>query len=148
MEDHVERLVNDLRGARHREGKSRPAAPETQAQGKPLPTLAELMGVNPQTFPPADKLSPEQATHLTQAILDLWKDWNVEAVYPEDFPPPLLYPHLVAKFAGFRVHANEYVSGKTIYVGFCDYDPARCPFGRKYCQICWDDGAEQEMLQA
>ena len=148
MEDQVERLINELRAARHRKEKNHSAVPEARAPGKPLPTLAELMGVDPRTFLPADKLSPEQAARLTQAILGLWKDWGIEAVYPEDFPPHLFYPLLVAKFFDFRVPDNGYAPGKTIYVGFCDYNPARCPFGRKYCPTCWDDGAEQEMLQA
>lgn len=145
MDGRVERLIDALRAARHQDGVV--AARGVPASEKSFVTLAELMNVAQQEFPSADALSHEQAASLTQAILDLWKSFGVEAVYPEGFPPHLLYPLLVAKFATFRVAHDSGVPTKTIYVEFCDYDPAHCPFGRKYCQTCWDDGVEQEMLQ-
>ena len=146
MEVRVERLIDALRAARHQDGVA--AAPGAAAPEKSFVTLAELMNVAQQEFPSADALSHEQATRLTQAILDLWKSFGIEAVYPEGFPPHLFYPLLVAKLSAFRVAHDKGVPTKTIYVEFCGYDPAHCPFGRKYCQTCWDDGVEQEMLQA
>lgn len=147
MEDCVERLIEELRAACRRHDATL-VAPETSTPGEGFVTLAESMNVAPHKFPAAAALSQEQAARLTQAILDLWHSFDVEAVYPEGFPPHLLYPLLVAKFADFRVAIAKNATTKTVYVGFCDYNPAHCPFGRKYCQICWDDCAEQEMLQA
>lgn len=148
MEGSVERLIDELNALRRPIGGADAAVGETRPQEKPSCTLAELMGVSPEAFPANDKIDPEQAARLTQAILDLWKSFGVKAVYPEGFPPYLLYPLLVTKFTDFRVAHDSGVPTKTIYVEFCDYNPAHCPFGRKYCQTCWDDGAEQEMLQA
>ena len=156
MEKYVEKLINHIQTSCLSDNKTGGGAVQEsnayndnpQAEEQFFPTLAELMGINPEVFPAVAKLSDTQTERLTAAVLALWKSYSIEAVYPEDFPSRLLYPLLIAKFKDFRVSVSPSARNKPVYVEFCDYNYEHCPFGRKYCQICWDEGVEQEMIQA
>lgn len=146
MERYLEQLIGDLHTLyrRNREVKrfSDPAAELSEVDRvideKPLITLSEVMGIDPAVFPDSEKLTEEQAAKLARNILALWKYYFIEAVYPENFPMHRLYPLLVKKFSEKCMYFGC-ISGGTTYIEFCEYDPAHCPFGREYCDQCWDN---------
>ena len=139
MDEYVERLVEDLQNTGRANRGLQPGNAETRrayvAEAGGGKTLAEITGVEPTVFPAREKLTDAQAEKLARAVLALWKQHGVEADYPADFPLARLYPLLLVKFSEKIPHFG----GGSAHVEFCDYDPEHCPFGRRYCQVCWDN---------
>lgn len=110
---------------------------------EPEEPMYKIFGIDPKCFPPVEKLTVEQAQLLSGKILELWAAFNMDAVYPVDFPLEKLYPLLVKKFKEPFLYFPMGQTG----VEFCDYEPENCPFGEEYCD-CKEIAAEIEKDEA
>jgi hypothetical protein len=146
MESYIEQLVEDLRAARKwapvkkdRENMSDNDVMEElieidriidEEEEKPM---CNIFGIDPVAFPPIEKLTYVQAELLAREILELWQYFNIDAVFPDNFPLYKLYPLLAGKFKKPFLYFPMGITG----VEFCHYEPAECPFGSEYC-MCKD----------
>lgn len=91
--------------------------------------LSDLFGISEEVFPPTENLSEIQLEQLNEAILDMWRAFNIETDYPEDVPATLLYPALVAQFS----KETHYWPGWQMGIELCNFEPDKCPFGNELC---------------
>ncbi len=142
MKRYIEQLIEDLQEAKSYAPKQKAASEMTEnefmeelyeidriideEEDKPM---YNIFGIDPQIFPPHEKLTDEQATLLSSKIIDLWAEFNIDAVYPVNFPLAKLYPLLVEKFKEPFLY---FPMGMTD-IEFCNCEPDKCPFGEEYC---------------
>ena len=142
MKRYIEQLVEDLRTAKQLAPKQKPQNEMNDEEiwdelteidriidEEPDQPLHNIFGIDPQSFPPPEKLTTEQAQMLSTEILELWAAFNIEPVYPENFPLEKLYPLLVTKFKKPFLYFPMGMTG----IEFCNYEPKECPFGDEYC---------------
>ena len=96
---------------------------------EPETPMHNIFGIDPDMFPPVEKITKEQTEALVDEILELWTVFHLGADIPENFPKAKLYPLLVKKF---REPIVYFPMADTDIV-FCDYEPDHCPFGTEYC---------------
>jgi hypothetical protein len=108
---------------------------ETNLLPKRSGNLRQIMGFEPEQFPPADYWSEEEAAQIVVALNDLLAFYNLEATYPKNLPPQMAYTTLVG---ALEKHAPIMPFGMW-YMEFCNYEPSECPFGEPYCS-CKDIG--------
>jgi len=150
MKRYIEQLIEDLRAAKQLAPKPKPREEMNDEEiwdelieidriidEEPDRPLHNIFGIDPQSFPPSEKLTNEQAKLLSSEILELWTAFNIDAVYPENFPLEKLYPMLVEKFKKPFLY---FPMGLTV-IEFCHYEPEECPFGDEYC-TCKEWGFE------
>ena len=152
MEKYINQLVEDIREAHKKApvqksiyGKSDDELlseleeVDRIIEEEPDKPMHNIFGIDPIMFPPVERLSRNQAARLANEILDLWNKFNIDAVYPENFPKYKLYPLLVRKFSEPFLYFPMGMTG----VEFCDYDAANCPFGDKYCMCKHFEGVSE-----
>jgi len=92
-----------------------------------------------EVFPPAEKLTNEQAQQLCDAILNLWQVNNLQVYLPDDVNIPVknLYNQLITywKEDGIKLMPNN---GGNITLDFCTYYAESCPWGSENC-TCEDN---------
>ena len=150
MERYLEQLIGDLKAATKYAPVNKPQNEMDDSSimeelheidriiiEEPEIPMHKIFGIDPIIFPPSDRLSDEQATILTNEILELWQQFNIDVVVPPNFPLPRLYPLLVKKFTEPFLY---FPMGMTS-IEFCDYDVSKCPFGDEYC-MCKDIDTE------
>ncbi len=92
-------------------------------------SMFSAFGLEPEQFPPLDRLSDEQVEGLTFALLRLWESFNFSASFPNKTPARILYPLLLERMLeGCMVLDDGHIG-----IEFCEYDPATCPFEMTYC---------------
>lgn len=142
MEKYITQLIEDLREAHNRAPVFKPREEMTEEdileelqeidriihQEPPSP-FRNIFDLDPDIFPPAERLTSQQATALSEEILLLWAAFNIEAVYPHNFPLDRLYPLLIKKFR----EPFLYFPGGITGLELCNYEPTECPFGEEYC---------------
>ncbi|MBI4645184.1 MAG: hypothetical protein HY738_00985 [Bacteroidia bacterium] len=137
MQRYIEQLVEDIRARKNYVPKEEPFSEvyeefEVQMmtlEDGPDTQLSKVFKLDKEAFPPADKLTNEQIETLVNEILSLWAAYNIEAMYPENVPPRILYPLLVEQLD----KPFQYWTGWQMTMELCDYEPDRCPFGTEYC---------------
>ncbi len=142
MERYILQLIEDLREAHDRAPQYKPREEMTEEDilkelqeidrminEPPSNPFRNIFDIDPDIFPPADKLTHSQASRLSEEILLLWAAYNIEAVYPHAFPMDRLYPILITKFR----EPFLYFPGGITSLELCSYDPTECPFGEEYC---------------
>lgn len=154
MKRYLLQLIEDLRAAKQLAPKQKPRDEMNEEEfwdelieidriidEEPDQPLHNIFGIDPQSFPTPEKLTNQQAQLLSAEILELWAAFNIDAVYPENFPLEKLYPLLVAKFKEPYLH---FPMGMTS-IEFCNYEPKECPFGEEYC-MCkeWSFDAQDD----
>lgn len=157
MERYIQQLAEDLRDAKRFVPKRKPQEEIDEddfmeglyeidriIDNREDSPMHNIFGIDPISFPPANRLTPDQASFIASEILELWEAFNIEAVYPQNFPLDKLYPMLVEKFK----KPFMYFPMGTTGIEFCNYDPDECPFGDDYC-TCKDyvDDWEKESLE-
>lgn len=95
-------------------------------------------GLEPEQFPPPERLTDEQLDALTQALIRLWAAFNFTAVVPSIAPGRVLYPLLLKKM----LEPATVMDFGHVGVEFCDYEPERCPFGIEWCSC--KEGVEKD----
>lgn len=156
MKRYTEQLISDLKEAEKKAPKQKKTEDMTEKEfmaelietdriidEEPEIPMHNVFGIDPKVFPPVDRLTTEQAKLLAEKILQLWAAFNIDAVYPIDFPLEKLYPLLVKKFKEPFLYFPMGQTG----VEFCDYEPENCPFGDEYCD-CKEIAAEIEKDEA
>lgn len=142
MEKYLEQLIEDLREAHSRAPQFKVREDMTEQDildelreidrmihEEPPNPFKNIFGLNPDLFPPAHMLTSKQAEHISEEILFLWSAFNIEPVYPDNFPLANLYPLLVQKFK----EPFLYFPGGITGLELCSYDPSQCPFGDDFC---------------
>lgn len=87
-------------------------------------------GFEPEQFPPVDRLTGPELDTLTDALCRLWAAYNFTPVFPQGTPGRIMYPLLLE-----RMREPTFVMTRGhLGIEFCDYEPARCPFGTEWCQ--------------
>jgi len=71
----------------------------------PCKSMSEWFGIEQYAFPPIYKISKEQAEQLTNAIIDLWQVFNIDAIFPEEMSFRDRYAQLIR----FWHHKVQYV---------------------------------------
>jgi hypothetical protein len=102
---------------------------EVYKENRPKVTMFDHFGFDPALFPPSDRLSDEQLDMLTAGICRLLAAHKLSAVFPIKTPGRVVYPFLVEgmQFPSMLArHGN-------IGIELCEYKPAECPFGAKWC---------------
>lgn len=102
---------------------------EKWLEGKAEHSMFSSFGLEPQQFPPPDKLSKEQLEALVTKILRLWASFNLAATIPDGTPSHIVYPILVKRMLEPATIMKFGLSG----IEFCHYEPDECPFGLEYC---------------
>jgi len=146
MQKYINQLIEDLRAAKKYAPvqKDRLLMSDTEIteeleeidriiDEEPDKPLHNIFGIDPIVFPPLEKLTDKQAQQLAEEILALWGAFNIEAVYPGNFPKNKLYPLLIRKF---KEPFMYFPAGQT-GIEFCHYVPEECPFGNEFC-MCKD----------
>lgn len=103
---------------------------EKQKPIKRTGNIREIMGFEPEQFPPADYWTTDEAALLVKALNALLGHYNLVADYPTTLPPHLAYTTLVG---ALEKHAPIMPFGEW-HLEFCQYDPTECPFGAPYCR--------------
>lgn len=142
MEKYILQLIEDLQAAREKVPYHKPREEMTEEDimeelqeidrminEPPSNPFRNIFDIDPDIFPPADRLTPSQAHRLSMEILQLWSAYSIEAVYPCNFPLDRLYPLLIVKFR----EPFLYFPGGITSLELCSYDPSECPFGEEYC---------------
>ena len=157
MEKYLNQLIGDLREARKRAPVHKPQNDMSGEEiwdeleeidriidEEPDVPMHNIFGIDPIMFPPVEKLTNEQAKRLAGEILELWGYFNIDAVYPDNFPLYKLYPLLVDKFKKPFLYFPMGMTG----IEFCNYEPSECPFGDEYCTCkdfeFYDDGLDNK----
>lgn len=142
MERYLEQLIEDLHAAR----KNAPVnVPQSQLDDQQiLEELREIdriieqehekpmhliFGIDPSLFPPYENLNEEQAANLAEEIIELFLHFNIDPVYPENYPKEKLYPLLIQKL-------NEpflYFPMGMTHLELCNFESSKCPFENGYC---------------
>lgn len=99
-------------------------------ENNPYQTMLSLFNLEPEVFPPADRLSVQQLEQLNVGILELWAAHNFYADFPEDVPSKRLYEVLVDYMQNAEC---QYISEGSSHVEFCQYEPDNCPWGNELC---------------
>lgn len=142
MDRYISQLIEDLKSAKKWAPISKPQDEMSTSDiiaeleeidriidEEPDKPMYNIFGIDPIMFPPTEKITIQQAETLADEILQLWQHFNINAVYPENFPKHKLYPLLVSKFSEPFLYFPMGITG----IEFCDYDSSHCPFGIEYC---------------
>lgn len=156
MKRYIEQLISDLKDAERYVPVQKKQTDMTENEfmedlyeidritdKEPSEPMYNIFGIDPKYLPPVERLTVDQAQLLTMKILELWAAFNIDAVYPENFPLEKLYPLLIKKFKEPFIYFPMGHTG----VKFCHYEPEECPFGQEYCD-CKDIVAEWEQDDA
>ncbi|THH37897.1 hypothetical protein [Neolewinella litorea] len=152
MERYLTQLLADLRAiARGRQGQVGAPADHYSRNEAGLPAVdyatyrAELdrffygegagsmyraIGLLPEAFPPADRLSDPQLRALVFQILDVWTAHRIIPTVPAGIAPRLLYPELL------RIMHDDFDDpGDDGWVQqeFCHFLPEECPWSSEFC---------------
>lgn len=93
--------------------------------------MSKLFEIEVERFPPVDQLTDEEQLSVVQAILQVWRSLNIEAVLPKEMPLHLAYPALVCYWEEEEI---SIVTESQISLEFCHYEPSACPWPLAYCQ--------------
>ena len=109
----------------------------------PIP-FSDIFEMPDEVFPPAKKLTDEQAQQLCDAIMDLWQTNRLVVDLPSDVNIPVknLYNQLITywKEDGIQIMPTD---GGFIHLDFCTYYEETCPWGSENC-TCEDNFYEME----
>jgi hypothetical protein len=151
MQEYISQLLEDMATA-HREAtedkqQDEPFSIEQHFEelekwlaGEPEYTFAEHCGLQPEQFPPVERLTDEQLHSIYKAYGQLLHSWNLGVDIPESFPLSRAYPLLISTLH----HKVEIVSDGFITIEFCSYDVPSCPF-EEHCQ-CKQYQAESDEM--
>ena len=147
LQRYLEQLVGDIReSAKNRDTnvqyppelvRAPDNIPEHLAHLEVIPAqeVYKWMRLDPETFPPADKLNDDQIIYFCNILRQLFEHYNYEIEMPIGLPFRLVYEYLIKAFYKFETCKQ----GETINViSFCNGDEANCPFG-EYCTKVNDD---------
>jgi len=95
----------------------------------PMIPMADLMGLQQENLPIVEKLNESQAAAICEKILEVWREFNFYAYFPDGLPALIKYK-LVRQRWGEDV---QYISEGMCHFEFCYYEPESCPFGWDYC---------------
>lgn len=96
-------------------------------------SMYQLFDFMPETFPPAEQLSPAQLDKLLTSLYRLWIAYNFYPEPPESFPKHQLY----ILMCSYMHEPSQLHNQSATVVDFCGCYPPDCPFGI-HCQ-CFDD---------
>lgn len=102
---------------------------ENRLKSKSEFSMFYQLGLEPEQFPPLNKLTEEQVEKLTFTIHRLWNAFNFTAVIPNNTPARIVYPILLERMHDEIMIANF----GHVNLEFCHYEPKECPFGLDYC---------------
>lgn len=135
MQKYIDQLLEDILAAHRPEG-AEPSQNETFSMEKhfeeverwlendPEHTFTYYCGLQPEQFPPAERLTDEQLDAVYKAYGQLLFSWNLDADIPESLPLRKAYPLLI----GTLQHKVDIVNDGFMTIEFCTYDPPSCPF--------------------
>ncbi|MEZ4883267.1 MAG: hypothetical protein R3E32_00930 [Chitinophagales bacterium] len=111
MQKYIDYLLQDLYNAKMNIGEVVNAYDETCNHPSSLPasfievpckSMSEWFGIEHYEFPPFYKLTKKQAQQLTDAIIDLWNVFNINAIFAEEMTCRDKYAQLV-RFWQYKV---------------------------------------------
>ena len=131
MESYINYLLEDLKAATQRSPVLEGFSFDNGATKEVLEVknLEDLTDITKDSFPPAEKLSEGQAKQVNEAVIALWKAYNLYAIFPPELPAKPKYELLVNTWnkEGLPYHPNKFHEIK-----FCFNKPEGCEFG-EYC---------------
>lgn len=161
MQHYLEQLINDLKTSA-REHLARPspldhhahkdedgrleaeleqhfADVERYVAGESDGTMFTIIGLPPEAFPPAERLTDTQIGTLTGELLKTWKAFSTYSDHPKEIPVRLLYPELL------RVMHEPCLigyGGSTSHQDYCYGESNDCPWPPEFCR-CKDFDDEE-----
>ncbi|NJB87283.1 hypothetical protein GGR26_003063 [Lewinella marina] len=95
------------------------------------------IGLLPEAFPPAPRLTDAQLRALVSQILDVWTAYRIIPTVPAGISPRRLYPELLR-----IMHEPFQDPGEDGWIQqeFCHFLPEECPWDPEFCSCCWTDG--------
>jgi hypothetical protein len=99
----------------------------------PYRKMSELFAVPKEAFPPPEQLTDDDVQKIVDAIIDLWRAYNFDPVFPEELPARPAYRALVS----YWEKEVQFISEGTMHIEFCSYEPEECPFPKEFC-MCKD----------
>lgn len=139
MERKIDQLLQEIEAAKQRKpeeplARIDPDLPEVlfgadEFIKAPMKTFSELTGISPGQLPPPDQLSTAQQIQLGQAIIELWRIFNILAEFPDTVPDEAYYSILRKCWTAEEVQ----VLGLThLHYDFCTGYAPDCILG-EYC---------------
>lgn len=138
LERYVGHLVGDLEeAARNSPVRFSPANSGNEAAVTvSINSMAELVGIEREVFPPAEQLTEQQLTQLVRAIDKLWLAYNLYTFFPDTVPVAERYRFILAKWD----EGLQYRSNQMSRIPSCTNQSDNCPFGTYCaCQESYDD---------
>lgn len=138
MDQYLQQLLEDLRAAHKPETEFMPPAltedegieahfaeVERYLSGEYDQRIGDVLGLIPEQFPPAERLTPEQMKSVAEAFMALLFSWNITTDLPDELPIEAAYPLLVTALDK-KVYLAD---GGMVTIEFCPYAPWDCLFG-------------------
>jgi hypothetical protein len=155
MQKYIDQLLEDIAAAHRPEGEVPPEDKsfsieqhfeevERWLESDPAYTFAYYCGLQPEQFPPAERLTIKQLHTIYKAFGQLLFSWNLDADIPKSFPVRRAYSLLISTLH----HKVEIVNDGFITIEFCTCDPPSCPF-EEYCSCKkYEKGADEINMNA
>lgn len=140
MQKYINQLLEDIEAAHRPEAeeqpKDKPFSIEQHFEeverwlerDDPEHTFSYYCGLQPEQFPPEERLTNKQLRTIYKAFGHLLFSWNLDADIPKSMPLRKAYSFLISTLE----HKVEIVNDGFITIEFCTCDPPSCPF-EEYC---------------
>lgn len=150
MQTYINQLLEDIAKA-HRSEQEEPQKYKPQSveehfeeierwlESDPEHTFSYYCGLEPEQFPPAERLTDEQLDAVYRAYGQLLFSWNLGADILDAVPLRKAYPLLISTLK----KKVEIMEEGQITIEFCTCDPPSCPF-EEHC-TCKDIKEPNEM---
>ena len=138
MDQYLQQLLEDLHAAHKPETEFMPpdvsedegieahfAEVERYLSGEYDQRIGDVVGLMPEQFPPAQRLTTEQMQQVAKAFTALLFSWHISTDLPDELPIEVAYPLLVTALDK-KVYLAD---GGMVTIEFCSYAPWDCPFG-------------------
>ncbi|TXB65604.1 hypothetical protein [Phaeodactylibacter luteus] len=104
--------------------------PDEEAKDAPRKPLGLIAGLDPNWFPPEERLEDDQLLQILDALNDCLDAYGFILNFPLGLPSRQRYA-ILAQQLRKEVPVLKY---NTWQIDFCNYDTVACPFGARYCQ--------------
>ena len=150
MQTYITQLIEDLTAAQNKEHISTPEnfedyidEVERYLSGDGEQSIRDIIGIQEECFPPADRLTQQQLKTVSDAYMECIESWNICIDLPDNLPVSLKYTLLTGTLKQKVVVMD---SGVT-HLELCNYESESCPFGIDFCR-CLNTHEDSEFMDS
>ena len=131
MQRYVEQLIEDLQEAAQKSPVAKVFTYTSTTKTEPIEVdnLEQLFDFVFEKFPAPELLEAEQMEEISEAILSLWKAYNLYTILPNELPPKDKYQLLISTWCE---RAVKYSPSDFYKIEFCNKTPQKCLF-KSHC---------------